>query len=353
MGGTMLKKTSKLLGATAIALALTMPATVVKAEETISVIYNAPKKSALEKAAKKFIKEANKMLAGTAKFKRVKKVCKKKKLKKANSDKKAAKFVKKAKADIVIVSSDMAKAVRAPLAIFEMPWLVTNSVEAEMLHDKKKGILKKIKRASSRGKFVLVGTMNRGFGYLATYKKPFTKPSDLKGLWINTDNSGYVKKSLKAYGAKYGVLDGMIASLKTIAKKRKSYMAAPKYVSNVPMTYTPALILFGKKNKKMKKLFMTSYMKKGKKRWKFNENGKKLIKAAKKASKLSWKLATENDQKAWAKIMKKKKIKVQKIDLNAFRKASGKVYRHFEGNVNGAFGTMQQVRKITGVMAGS
>ena len=195
--------------------------------------------------------------------------------------------------------------------------------------------------------------MNRGFGYLATFNRPFTKPSDLKGLWINTENSGYVKKSLKAYGAKFGVMDGTIDSLKNIAKSRKSYMRGPKYVSNVPMTYTPALILFSKKNKKMKELFMTKVMKKGKAKWTWNANGKKLLKAAKKASKLSWKLATENDQQAWAKIMKKKKIKVQKIDLNAFRKASGKIYRDYESKINGAFGTLQQVRKITGVMAGS
>jgi len=349
----MLKKTTKLMGAVAIALALTFHVAPVKAEETVTVIYNAPKKSALEKAAKKFIKSANKMFKGEFKFKRVKKVRKKKKLKKVASDKKAAKAAKKSLADIVIVSSDMAKAVRKPLGIFEMPWLVTNSVEAETLLDKKKGILSKVKRATGRGKFVLVGTMNRGFGYLATYSKPFTKPSDLKGLWISTENSGYVKKSLKAYGAKFGVMNGTIDSLKNIAKKRKSYMRGPKYVSNVPMTYTPALILFSKKNKKMKKLFMTKYMKKGKTKWKWSANGKKLTKAAKKASKLSWKLATENDQKAWASIMKKKKIKVMKIDLNAFRKASGKIYSDYESKINGAYGTLQQVRKITGVMAGS
>jgi TRAP-type C4-dicarboxylate transport system substrate-binding protein len=353
MGGTMLKKTTKLMGAVAIALALTFHVAPVKAEETVTVIYNAPKKSALAKAAKKFVKEANKAFAGEIKFKRVKKVRKKKKLKKANTDKKVAKAVKKSRVDIGIVSADMAKAVRKPLAIFEMPWLVTNSVEAETLLSKKKGIMKKVKRATGRGKFVLVGTMNRGFQYLATFEKPFTKPSDLKGLWISTENSGYVRKALKAYGAKYGVMNGKIASLKVIAKKKKSYMPGPKYVSNVPMLYTPALVLFSKKNKKMKKLFMTKYKKKGKTKWKWNANGKKLVKAAKKASKLSWKLATENDQKAWAKIMKKKKIKVMKIDLNAFRKASGKVYRDFETNINGAYGTLKQVRKVTGVMAGS
>ena len=349
----MLKKSLKLMGAVVIALALTTPVATVKAAEKVTVIYNAPKKSALAKAAKKFIKEANKAFTGEIKFKRVKKVRKKKKLKKAKNDKKVAKAVKKSRVDIGIVSADMAKAVRKPLAIFEMPWLVTNSVEAEMLLSKKKGILKKVKRATGRGKFVLVGTMNRGFQYLATFSKPFTKPSDLKGLWISTENSGYVRKSLKAYGAKFGVMNGKIASLKVIAKKRKSYMRGPKYVSNVPMLYTPALILFSKKNKKMKKLFMTKYKKKGKTKWKWNANGKKLAKAAKKASKLSWKLATKNDQKAWAKIMKKKKIKVMKIDLKAFRKASRKIYSDYESKVNGAYGTLQQVRKITGVMAGS
>ncbi len=334
-----------LASAAAMFLATSTP---VVAEETVTVIYNAPKKSALAKAAKKFIKEANKALKGTAKLKRVKKVRKKKKLKKVKNDKKVAKAVKKRQADIGIVSSDMAKAVRKPLGVFEMPWLVTNSVQAEMLLDKKKGILKKIKRSTGRSKFVLVGTMNRGFQYLATYKTPFKKPSDLKGLWIGTENSGYVRKALKAYGAKYGVMDGTITSLKIIAKKRKSYMRGPKFVSNVPMTYTPALILFSKKNKKLKKLFMTKYKKKGKTKWKWNANGKKLVKAAKKASKLSWTLATKNDQKAWEKIMKKKKIKVMEIDLNAFRKASTKIYQDYETRVNGGFGTLQQMRKITG-----
>ena len=344
------------MGALAIVIALSAPvmSTPVMAEETVTIAYNAPKNSAMEKSIKKFIKEANKALAGTAKLKRVKKVRDKKgKLKKVGSDKKVASAGKKSGVDIAVVSIDMAKAVRKPLAIFEMPWLVTNAVEAEMLLDKKKGVLGKVKRATSRGKFILLGTMNRGFGYLATYNRPFTKPSDLKGLWISTENSGYIKKSLSAYGAKFGVMDGSIDSLKNIAKKRKSYMRAPKYVSNVPMTYTPALILFGSKNKKMKSLFMTKYMKKGKAKWKLNKHGKLLAKAAKKASKLSWQLATENDQKAWSSIMSKKKIKVMKVDLNAFRKASGKVYNHFETNINGAFGTLQQVRQITGVMAGS
>ena len=117
----MIKKTMTLIAAAAFALVLITPVTIVKAEETVTVVFNAPKKSALEKAAKKFIKEANKLLAGEIKLKRVKKVKIKKKLKKVASDKNAAKAAKKSLADIVIVSSDMAKAVRKPSVFSRCP----------------------------------------------------------------------------------------------------------------------------------------------------------------------------------------------------------------------------------------
>jgi TRAP-type C4-dicarboxylate transport system substrate-binding protein len=338
-------KAMKLVGAAAICFVLATPVT---AEETLSIAYNAPKKSAMASAIKTFIKEANLALAGTAKIVRFKGK------KGGKNDKKVVKKLKKGKIDLGIVSINMASAVRKPLGVFEMPWLVTDAKQGKTLLQKKKGLGKKIKRATSRSKFLVVGTMTRGFEYLATYDKKFTKPSDLKGLWINTGNKGYIVKALKAYGAKPGNSDGLIASLKTISKKKKAYQNTPKYVSNVPISFTPALILVSKKNKQWKALFMTKKTtKKGKVKWKYNELGKKVIAAAKKAAKKSAKQAAANDKKAWVAIKKAGKTKVTNIDLKAFREASVPLYQHYESRVNGGFGTMNQVRAITGVNAGS
>jgi TRAP-type C4-dicarboxylate transport system substrate-binding protein len=346
MRGSVTMKATKLLGAAAICLALATPVSAMETE--VSIAYNAPKKSAMAKAIKGFIKDANAALAGKAKIVRFKSK------KGGKNDKKVVKKLKKGKLDIGIVSINAAKAVRKPFGAFEMPWLITDSAQAKTLLGKKKGVGKKIKRWTSRSKFVLVGTMTRGFQYLATYEKKFTKPADLKGLWINSANSGFTQKALKAYGAKPGNSDGVITSLKAISKKRKSYQTAPKYVSNVPMTFTPAMIIFSKKNKKLKKLLMTKYVnKKGKTKWKWNDLGKEIAKAAKKAAKTSFDGAAANDKKAWEKINKSKKLSVTKIDLGAFREASVPLYHKYEGFVNGGFGTMNQIRKIAGTNAGS
>ena len=104
----------------------------------------------------------------------------------------------------------------------------------------------------------------------------------------------------------------------------------------------------------VKKLLMTKYVnKKGKTKWKWNDLGKEIAKAAKKAGKASFAGAVANDKKAWEKINKSKKLSVTKIDLGAFREASVPLYHKYEGFVNGGFGTMNQIRKIAGTNAGS
>jgi len=347
MRGNAEMKAIKWLGAAAICLTLSAP---VSAMETqVSIAFNAPKKSAMDKAIKAFIKDANAALAGKAKIVRLKGK------KGGKNDKKVTKNLKKGKIDIGVVSINSAKAVRNTFGVFELPWLITDSAQAKaVLSSKKGGVGKKVKTWSSRSKYVLIGKVNRGFNYLATYEKKFTKPSDLKGLWINSQNRGLTEQALKAYGAKPGNSDGLIASLKDISKKRKSYQVAPKYVSDKPITYTAAFIIFSKKNKKLRSLLMTKYTtKKGKTKWKWNETGKKVTAAARKAEKESWKLAAANDQKAWDKINKSKKLSVTKIDLKAFREASVPLYQKYEGFVNGGFGTLNQVRALTGVQAGS
>lgn len=347
MRGNVTMKATKLLGAAAICFALSAPASAM--ETQISIAYNPPKKSSMAKAIKTFVKEANAALAGKAKIVRFKGK------KGGKNDKKVAKKLKKGQVDIGIMSINAAKAVRKPFGVFELPWLITTSDQAKTVLKNKKGVGKKIKRWTSRSKYVLIGTMNRGFNYLTTYDTAFTKPSDLKGLWIRSQNRGFTEQALKAYGAKPGNSDGYIGSLKSIAKKRKKvYDLKPKYVSNVPITWTPAIVVFSKKNKKLRGLLMTKYKnKKGKTKWKWNETGKKVVAAAKKAAKQSWSAAAKEDKKAWEAINKSKTLTVQKIDLKAFREASVPLYHKYEGFVNGGFGTLNQFRKISGASAGS
>ncbi len=337
----------KLIAAAAICLSLSAP---VSAGETqLSIAFNSPKKSAMDKAIKGFIKEANAVLAGKAKIVRFKGK------KGGKNDKKIAKNLKKGKIDIGVVSINSAKAVRKPFGVFELPWLITDPSQAKaVLGSKSGGIGKKIKRWSGRSKYVLIGKVNRGFNYLATYNKKFVKPSDLKGLWINSQNRGFTEQALKAYGAKPGNSDGFIASLQDIAKKRKSYQTPPKYVSHKPITYTAAFIIFSKKNKSLRGLLMTKYQnKKGKTKWKWNETGKGVVSAAKKAANTSWELADAEDQKALNKINKNDKLSITNINLEAFRDASVPLYQKYEGFVNGGFGTLNQIRALTGVKNGT
>ena len=130
MRGSVTMKATKLLGAAAICLALAAPVSATETE--VSIAYNAPKKSAMAKAIKGFIKDANAALAGKAKIVRFKSK------KGGKNDKKVVKKLKKGKLDIGIVSINAAKAVRKPFGAFEMPWLITDSAQAKALLGKKK-----------------------------------------------------------------------------------------------------------------------------------------------------------------------------------------------------------------------
>ena len=99
---------------------------------------------------------------------------------------------------------------------------------------------------------------------------------------------------------------------------------------------------------------MTKYQnKKGKTKWKWNETGKGVVSAAKKAANTSWELADAEDQKALNKINKNDKLSITNINLEAFRDASVPLYQKYEGFVNGGFGTLNQIRALTGVKNGT
>ncbi|HET7649177.1 MAG TPA: TRAP transporter substrate-binding protein [Gammaproteobacteria bacterium] len=217
-----------------------------------------------------------------------------------------------------VVASGMTKAVRK-LGIFDLPWLFSNIKEVRhaLAGPLGKEIREQVKKDTG---MIVIGIYENGFRDVINRERPINEPKDIAGLKIRVAGGKFRQDVFRRLGAnptpvdwtetftalQTGVVDGAEAAIYGFYEA-KLYEAA-KYISLTHHVYSPSFLLVS--NTFFKSL--TPAQRKA-----FLDTGREIEDAV-------YKTTNANEQK-YLKAMSSK-VKINKVDIAAFRKLVHPVY---------------------------
>ena len=219
-------------------------------------------------------------------------------------------------------------AVEPAFNLFEAPFMFSNRDQVKRViaavHDELADKL-------AKNGIVLVGGIGElGFRQISNNVRPIVKPADLNGVKLRTPGNPFRLKTFRTFGAnptpmsfaevymalRQGVVDGQENPLASI-DGGKLY-EVQKYISLSNHVFTPTTILFSKKH-------WDSWPK---------DIRDAVEEVARKAIAFSFKFGEEKDQSLQAEMQKKNPdLKINKIDVAAFKKVAAPLYTDLEQKV--------------------
>lgn len=327
----MIKQLIRWLGAAALIGGLAVAANPASAQTVIKMGTVGKPGSLLAATANEFAKRANAKLGNAA----VVKVYNSSQL---GSDTQLLRKLKLGTVDIALPTTVMSSVAPA-FALFEMPFLIKNRAQMARIRDDKliRGALDKA--AASQG-YKIIGMWENGFRDITNNRRPIRKPADLHGIKLRTPNGVWRVRMFKSYGAnptpmpysevfvalQTGAVDGQENPLAQIYPAR--FYEVQKYLSLSHHVYTPAYVLTGRSWSRLPPHVRQV-----------------LAQTARNMQPVALKMGAQLDEQLLAKL-KKKGMKVNQIDRQAFVKASQPIYQEFEKEVPNGKQMVQEARKL-------
>ena len=170
------------------------------------------------------------------------------------SDKDTQQKLKLGTIDIALLSSTLATNI-PQLAIFELPFLITNRQQLAKMENKV--FYPYIAPEVEKKGYKIISLWENGFRSITNNTRPINKPEDLKGLKVRTPNSSWRLKMFKTWGAnptpipfgdvfiglRTGVIDGQENPLTNIYAAK--LQEVQKFLSITNHVYSPAYLTVG------------------------------------------------------------------------------------------------------------
>lgn len=234
--------------------------------------------------------------------------------------------------------SSVMSSVSDEFGIFEMPYIIKDRAHMAKVRD---AILDSVLQPAVNKKgYRILAVWENGFRNITNNVRPIAMPNDLKGIKLRTPKGAWRVKMFKTYGAnptpmsfkevftalKTGVIDGQENPFAQIWSAK--FQEVQKYLSLSDHVYTPAYVLVGEQQFAklppdiQKTLTETAQGMQG---WVYET-------AAKVEADLKGKLSEKMD--------------VNKVDKDAFIKASQGIYDDFSNNVSGGAKLVKTVQGL-------
>ncbi len=211
------------------------------------------------------------------------------------------------------------------LGVFDLPWLFADRshVQRAMNAGLEKAIRARIEKVAG---VKVIGVYENGFRHVMNGKRPIVTPSDMEGLKIRVSGGKFRQGVFKSMGAtpqkvswketftalQTGVVDGAEAA--TYGFYGQKHYEVAKYLSLTGHVYTPSFLMMSNK-------FFNSLK---------PETRKIFLEVGKSITAKAYETSAKLEEKYFGEM--KSLVKINKIDLPAFQKATASTYEKYKSS---------------------